>query len=113
MADALHLALDTGKGSAENAYTAVLLVDEVAIGQGNALVVGVWTGGRIDESLHLAVGNPENAGLLLGVERLHVPELHGGAGAAELLEQLQLDFHGLYEDDVKERRRGLRELPAV
>ena len=98
--DALHLALDAGKGSLRDEHLAVLLADEVGVYQGHALAQGVGTCGVVDEMGHLQVGNPEDLCLSGFLEGALGPELHGCTLRVIVLEQAKLCFPGMDEDEV-------------
>lgn len=101
--DALNLALDACKGTTEDAYTTVLLVDEIGIGEGDALGKGVETGGRRDEVLHLTVRHPDDTGGLGDIAGPDAHELHDVAGGVVTLEELELDLHGMDEHETIDR----------
>ena len=98
--DALHLALDAFEGAGDDAHPAVNLVDEVVVGQGYALAERVGTGGRMDEVLHLTVGDPDDLPCLVDGARRDGHELQLAALGVETLQELQLNLHGVDEDDV-------------
>ena len=66
--DAFHLAFDVLERSVEDAHSLALFVEEVGVGEGDALPVGVGTGGYIDEVLHLFLWDPYYLILLRPVE---------------------------------------------
>ena len=57
MADALDFAFDTHEGALHDTDTTVLLTEEVAPGQGYALLIGIGQRLGLDEVLHFAVTN--------------------------------------------------------
>ena len=62
MADALDFAFDAHEGALHDTDTTVLLTEEVAPGQGYALLIGIGQRLGLDEVLHLTVGNVDNFG---------------------------------------------------
>ena len=108
MADTLDFAFDTHEGALHDTDTTVLLTEEVAPGQGYALLIGIGQRLGLDEVLHLTVGNVDNLGSFRIVEGGFGNELQMLADLILSLEQLDTAFHGMYEDEVVDGREPWR-----
>ena len=95
--DADHLALETLEGAGEDADLLVRPVQEILIGEDDALLIGVRARGGITEIVHLLVRDPEDALGMCGIEGLDRYELHTATDRIETLQQLQLNLHRAHE----------------
>ena len=111
--DALHLALYAQEGATDDAHPVAGLVEEVPVGEGDALAIRVGAGLGVDEVRHVLVGDVDNLRLLGGVALLLRHELQGQTGAVFVLQQADNLFPGLDEDEVGDDRAGLVEPLAV
>lgn len=105
-ADALDFSFYTAEGTAKDADTLADPVEEVAVGELNALTVGIGAVGGFDEIEHGLVGHMDDFGALRLVERGLGHELHEGADSILAFQLFDFALLGMDKDEVAERRHG-------
>ena len=113
-ADAFDFSFDATEGTAKDADSLTDFVEEVAVGEGNALVVGVGQGGGFDEVLHGTVGHVDDFGALRRAERGFCHELDDGADGVFAFQLFDFPLLGMDEDEVAKGGHGfVLQLPVL
>jgi len=105
-ADAFDFSLYAAKGATKDADTLANFVEKVAVGELDALVVGIGAVGCFDEIEHGLVGHMDDFGVLRLVERGFGHELHEGADGVFAFQLFDFALLGMDKDEVAERGHG-------
>ena len=105
-ADAFDFSLYAAKGATKDADTLANFVEKVAVGELDALVVGIGEVGCFDEIEHGLVGHMDDFGVLRLVERGLGHELDDGADGIFTFQLFDFALFGVNKDEVAERWHG-------